>query len=52
MIAKEEYSSFKKDNFTVLPISRKVSAPGDTPLSLYSKIADQKNNFLFEWIQQ
>ena len=51
MIAKEEYSSFKKDNFTVLPISRKVSAPGDTPLSLYSKIADQKNNFLFESVE-
>jgi len=51
MIAKEEYNNFKKDNFTVLPISRKVSAPGDTPLSLYSKIADQKNNFLFESVE-
>ena len=48
---RSEYSSFKKDNFTVLPISRKVSAPGDTPLSLYSKIADKKNNFLFESVE-
>ena len=51
MIAKEEYNNFKEDNFTVLPISRKVSAPEDTPLSLYSKIADQKNNFLFESVE-
>ena len=51
MIAKEEYNNFKDANFTVLPISRKVSAPGDTPLSLYSKISDQKNNFLLESVE-
>ena len=26
-------------------------APGETPLSLYSKIADQQNNFLFESVE-
>ena len=41
MITKEEYNNFKDANFTVLPISRTVSAPDDTPLSLYSKISDQ-----------
>ena len=51
MIAKEEYNNFKDANFTVLPISRTVSAPDDTPLSLYSKISDQKNNFLLESVE-
>ena len=51
MITKEEYNKFKDANFTVLPISRTVSAPGDTPLSLYSKISDQKNNFLLESVE-
>ena len=51
MITKEEYNNFKDANFTVLPISRTVSAPRDTPLSLYSKISDQKNNFLLESVE-
>ena len=51
MTTKEEYNNFKDANFTVLPISRTVSAPGDTPLSLYSKISDQKNNFLLESVE-
>ena len=51
MITKEEYNNFKDANFTVLPISRTVPAPGDTPLTLYSKISDQKNNFLLESVE-
>jgi len=51
MITKEEYNNFKEANFNVLPISRTVSAPEDTPLSLYSKIAEQKNNFLLESVE-
>lgn len=51
MITKEEYNNFKDANFTVLPITKTVSAPGDTPLSLYSKISDQKNNFLLESVE-
>jgi anthranilate synthase component 1 len=30
---------------------REIVAPGETPLSLYSKIADQQNNFLFESVE-
>ena len=51
MITKEEYNNFKDANFTVLPITKTVSAPGDTPLSLYSKISDQENNFLLESVE-
>ena len=51
MITKEEYNNFKEANFNVLPISRIVSAPEDTPLSLYSKIVEQKNNFLLESVE-
>ena len=51
MITKEQYNNFKDANFTVLPITKTVSAPGDTPLSLYSKISDQKNNFLLESVE-
>ena len=51
MITKEEYNNFKEANFNVLPISRTVLAPEDTPLSLYSKIAEQKNNFLLESVE-
>ena len=51
MITKEEYNNFKDANFTVLPITKTVSAPRDTPLSLYSKISDQKNNFLLESVE-
>ena len=51
MITKEEYNNFKEANFNVLPISRTVSAPEDTPLTLYSKIAKQKNNFLLESVE-
>ena len=51
MITKEEYNNFKDANFTVLPITKTVSSPGDTPLSLYSKISDQKNNFLLESVE-
>ena len=48
MITDTEYKNFKDADFTVLPMSREIAAPGETPLSLYSKIADQRNNFLFE----
>ena len=51
MISKKEYNNFKQSHFTILPVSRKISAPNETPLSLYSKISDQKNNFLFESVE-
>ena len=51
MISKKEYNNFKQSHFTILPVSRRISAPNETPLSLYSKISDQKNNFLFESVE-
>ncbi len=51
MITNTEYKNFKDADFTVLPMSREIVAPGETPLSLYSKIADQQNNFLFESVE-
>ena len=50
MITNKEYKNFQDAGYTVLPMSRKIIAPGETPLSLYSKIADQQNNFLFVFI--
>ncbi|MDC0442533.1 anthranilate synthase component I [Gammaproteobacteria bacterium] len=51
MITNTEYKNFKDADFTVLPMIREIAAPGQTPLSLYSKIADQQNNFLFESVE-
>ena len=51
MITNIEYDNFKDADYTVLPMSREIVAPGETPLSLYSKIADQQNNFLFESVE-
>ena len=51
MITNTEYKNFKDADFTVLPMIREIAAPGETPLSLYSKIADQQNNFLFESVE-
>ena len=51
MITNIEYDNFKDADYTVLPMSREIMAPGETPLSLYSKIADQQNNFLFESVE-
>tara|TARA_B100000287_G_C20667790_1_gene792302 strand:- start:1221 stop:2687 length:1467 start_codon:yes stop_codon:yes gene_type:complete len=51
MITLEEYNNFKDANFTILPITKEIEAPGETPLSLYAKIADQRNNFLFESVE-
>ena len=33
------------------PMCREIMAPGESPLSLYSKIANQQNNFLFESVE-
>ena len=51
MITNKEYKNFQDADYTVLPMSREIVAPGETPLSLYSKIADQQNNFLFESVE-
>jgi len=51
MITNTEYKKFKDANYTVISMSREIMAPNETPLSLYSKIADQQNNFLFESVE-
>ena len=51
MITKKEYENFQEADYTVLPLSREIMAPHETPLSLYSKIANQQNNFLFESVE-
>ena len=51
MITNTEYKKFKDADYTVLPMCREIMAPGESPLSLYSKIANQQNNFLFESVE-
>jgi len=51
MITNKEYKNFQEADYTVLPLSREIMAPHETPLSLYSKIANQQNNFLFESVE-
>ena len=51
MITKKEFEDYKNNNFSILPMAREITSPGDNPLSLFSKIADKKNNFLFESVE-
>ena len=51
MITKEEFEDYKNNNFSILPMAREITSPGDNPLSLFTKIADKKNNFLFESVE-
>ena len=51
MITKKEFEDYKKNDFSILPMAREITSPGDNPLSLFSKIADKKNNFLFESVE-
>ena len=51
MITNTEYKTFKDADYTVLPMCREIMAPGESPLSLYAKIANQQNNFLFESVE-
>ena len=51
MITNTEYKTFKDADYTVLPMCRKIMTHGESPLSLYAKIANQQNNFLFESVE-
>ena len=51
MITKKEFEDYKKNDFSILPMAREITSSGDNPLSLFSKIADKKNNFLFESVE-
>ena len=51
MITKKEFEDYKNNDFSILPMAREIVSPADNPLSLFSKIADKKNNFLFESVE-
>jgi anthranilate synthase component I len=51
MIDKKTYINFGNEGFSIIPLVREVQAPGDTPISLYLKIADQQNTFLLESVE-
>ena len=51
MITKKEFEDYVKNDFSILPMAREITSPGENPLSLFSKIADKKNNFLFESVE-
>ena len=51
MITKKEFEAYKNNDFSILPMAREIVSPADNPLSLFSKIADKKNNFLFESVE-
>ena len=51
MIDKKTYINFSDEGFSILPLVREVQAQGDTPISLYLKIANQQNTFLLESVE-
>ena len=48
MIDKTIYANYTDAGFSIIPLAREVEARGDTPISLYLKVANQKNTFLLE----
>ena len=51
MIDKKIYTNYKDAGYSIIPLVREVEARGDTPLSLYLKVANQKNTFLLESVE-
>ena len=51
MITKKEYIDYAESGYTVIPLSRETDNTGDSPISLYLKIADQQNTFLLESVE-
>ena len=47
-MTEEEYNKLKKKGFNRVPVIRKKLADLDTPLSIYLKIANEPNTYLFE----
>ncbi len=47
-MTEEEFNKLKKKGFNRVPIIRKKLADLDTPLSIYLKIANEPNTYLFE----
>tara|TARA_B100000459_G_C8596944_1_gene210184 strand:+ start:2924 stop:4390 length:1467 start_codon:yes stop_codon:yes gene_type:complete len=51
MITQEQFEDFKKNDFSILPMVREIISPEDNPLSLFAKVSEYKNNFLFESVE-
>lgn len=48
MLTKEQFNELAEEGYNRIPLSVKVYADLDTPLSLYFKLANEKNTFLLE----
>ncbi|MDA7851776.1 anthranilate synthase component I, partial [Gammaproteobacteria bacterium] len=51
MIDKKIYTNYTDAGYSIIPLVREMEARGDTPISLYLKIANQKNTFLLESVE-
>ena len=51
MIDKKIYANYTGAGYSIIPLIREVEAKGDTPISLYLKVANQKNTFLLESVE-
>ena len=51
MIDKTIYANYTDAGYSIIPLAREVEARGDTPISLYLKVANQKNTFLLESVE-
>ena len=47
----EQFAAFKSQNFRRIPIVRELLADLDTPLSVYSKLANKPYTYLFESVE-
>ena len=47
-MTEEEFNKLKDKGFNRVPVFRKKLADLDTPLSIYLKIANEPNTYLFE----
>ena len=47
-MTEEEFNNLKNKGFNRVPVFRKKLADLDTPLSIYLKIANEPNTYLFE----
>ncbi len=51
MISFEQFQHYAADGHTLIPIVREVLSDLDTPLSVYLKLADGANTYLFESVE-
>ena len=51
MIDKKIYANYTDAGYSIIPLVRELEARGDTPISLYLKVANQKNTFLLESVE-